>query len=328
MAIKIGIVGTGNVARKNYLPFLSRQQDVELTYVSRTRSKADTCAEEFGGTVAPTIDALCEESPDAILVLTRETQRYEVADELIKRRPKRLFFEKPLVARNGQDNVCEDDFVDAKHLLDRSEKAGIETAMVFNYRFFDQTVRAGQIVRDRGYGELIQASLFVNYACWSHCIDLLRVFGGPAQTITALSGTKEFGGAVDVAGSFVLANGATGTIIGSNAPSFDYSLLKIILSFENGVIEFTDLDGPMHTYSNNDRFLESHILVTAEHRWTQYAASFEKATAAYLDSVRKNEAPPVPGLAGVEELQFEAALRRSIAQSRPVDVQTEFKLGV
>jgi hypothetical protein len=34
----------------------------------------------------------------------------------------------------------------------------------------------------------------------------------------------------------------------------------------------------------------------------------------------------VPGLAGLEELQFEAALRRSIAQKRPVEVQQEFAL--
>jgi hypothetical protein len=35
----------------------------------------------------------------------------------------------------------------------------------------------------------------------------------------------------------------------------------------------------------------------------------------------------VPGLAGLEELQFEAALRRSIAEGRPVEVQEEFPLG-
>ena len=36
------------------------------------------------------------------------------------------------------------------------------------------------------------------------------------------------------------------------------------------------------------------------------------------------EAPPVPGMAGLQELQFEAALKRSIAQGRPVDVAREF----
>ena len=40
MAVTIGIVGTGNVARCNYLPFLAKQEDVSLLYVSRTRAKA------------------------------------------------------------------------------------------------------------------------------------------------------------------------------------------------------------------------------------------------------------------------------------------------
>ena len=40
MSIKVGIVGTGNVARNNYLPFLSCQEDVSLVYYSRTRSRA------------------------------------------------------------------------------------------------------------------------------------------------------------------------------------------------------------------------------------------------------------------------------------------------
>jgi len=34
----------------------------------------------------------------------------------------------------------------------------------------------------------------------------------------------------------------------------------------------------------------------------------------------------VPGIAGLEELQFEVALRRSIELKRPINVQEEFLL--
>ena len=44
--------------------------------------------------------------------------------------------------------------------------------------------------------------------------------------------------------------------------------------------------------------------------------NFARSLAAYLDAIRTNRPPPVPGLAGLEELQFEAALRRSIAQGQ------------
>ena len=92
--------------------------------------------------------------------------------------------------------------------------------MVFNYRFFDQTLRMKQIVAERGFGKLIHASMFVNYACWSHCIDLLHLFGGKASQISALAGGTNTRMRVDVAGAFCLENGATGTILGTNGFNF------------------------------------------------------------------------------------------------------------
>ncbi len=134
MSIKIAVIGTGKVARNNYLPFLSKEKDVVLTYFSRTRSKAEECVQEFGGRVVEAMDDVHANDPDAILVLTPETQRYAVAASLLQGKPKRLFFEKPLVAQHGQDQVCEDDFHNATDLLQRAKRSGTETAMVFNYR--------------------------------------------------------------------------------------------------------------------------------------------------------------------------------------------------
>jgi len=330
MPLRLGIVGTGNVARQQYLPFLSRQDDVELMYLNRTRSKADACAESFGGRVVDSVAGLVSAEPDAILVLTHETQRLAASRALLDEKPRRLFFEKPLVARNGQANVCEDDFVDAREMLKRARAAGTQTAMVFNYRFFDQTVRAQRIISERAFGPLRQASLFVNYACWSHCIDLLTLFGGRATEIVAIEGSTPYGAgnqrAVDVTACFRLAGGATGTIVGTSGTSFAFSLYEIYLSFEKGIVRFSDLDNGVEVFENGSPYAERHDLVGSHGRSDQYDASFGKALAAYLDTVRRAEPPPVPGIAGLEELQFEAALRRAVAAKRPVDVQREFPL--
>ena len=117
---KIAIVGTGNIARTQYVPALVKHEDMTLCYYNRSTAKAEVLAREHGGVVASSVAELMAHDPDAVLVLTRETDRDEATQALLAHRPRRLFFEKPLVARNGQDNVCEDDFVDAKHLLDRS----------------------------------------------------------------------------------------------------------------------------------------------------------------------------------------------------------------
>ena len=58
MALKIAIVGPGGVARGNYLPHLSKAEDVDLTYYSRTVAKAEACATDFGGGVAGSLEAL------------------------------------------------------------------------------------------------------------------------------------------------------------------------------------------------------------------------------------------------------------------------------
>jgi predicted dehydrogenase len=326
MTLKIAIVGTGSVARQSYLPYLSKRQDVLLSYFSRTRAKAEDCAREFGGRVAGSVAELMAENPDAVLVLTGETQRYDATLPLLEYHPRRIFFEKPLVARDGQANVCEEDFFTAREMLQRAYAAGVETAMVFNYRFFDQTLRARKIVHERGFGNLIQASLFINYACWSHCIDLLHLFGGRAAWVTALAGETTYQGAVDVAGSFHLENGASGTILGTSGSKFDFSLYELHFNFENGSLHFSDLDGPLDVFDHAQLYRETYSLIGNYSRWAQYSASFEKSLAAYLESIQREAPPPIAGAAGLEELQFEAALRRSIAQRRPVEVQKEFPL--
>jgi predicted dehydrogenase len=256
-------------------------------------------------------------------VLTHETQRADATEALLAGKPKRLFFEKPLVAKNGQANVSEDDFIQARSLLQRAEAGGCETAMVFNYRFFAQTQRAQAILAERDFGKLTQASLLVNYACWSHCIDLLQLFGGRAAEVSALAGTTQHQGAVDISGAFRLENGATGTILGTSGTKFDHSLYELHFAFERGSLHFSDLDGPLEIWDHASRYKETHGLIGNHSRWDQYKLSFEKSLAAYLDTIRQGAPPPIPGRAGLEELQFEAALRRSVALQRPVQVQNE-----
>lgn len=329
MSLKIGVVGTGSVARANYLPHLASKDDVALVYCSRTRAKAEACAHDFGGRVVGSIRELLSEQLDAIMVLTLETQRYEAALSLLEGNPKRIFFEKPLVAQHGQDQVNEDDFTKARELLARCEARGTQTAMVFNYRFLVQTARMQRIIAERRFGKLIHASMYVNYASWSHCIDLLHLFGGRASVVSALQSAARYQDAVDVAGAFRLENGATGTILGTNATNgtrYDFPLYHLMLTFGRGTFRLSDLDGPMEVFDDSSCYSETYALYGKRSRRDQYNESFRESIDAYLDSIRRNAPPPIPGTAGLEELQFEAALRRSVELKRPVDVQGEFPL--
>ena len=129
--LKIAIVGTGNVAQRNYLPYLADEADVSLGYYNRTLEKARECAQEFGGTAFDALTGLMDWQPDAVLILTREMDRCEAARAVLELGPGRVFFEKPLVARYGQEKVTEQDFLDGRELL--------QTAAARQWRRMDLT---------------------------------------------------------------------------------------------------------------------------------------------------------------------------------------------
>ncbi len=330
MALKVAVVGTGNVSRDNYIPFLAAQQDVEIGYYNRTRDKAEKLASQYGGEVFETLDDVAAWKPTTALVLTSETVRYEVGTHLIGAGVPRLFFEKPLVAVHGQAHVSEEDFQKGKSMLAMARERGCETAMVFNYRFFEHTLAAKKAVADRNFGLVINAVGLVHYACWSHCIDLIQHFAGGVEEITALPGARQhvWGSieASDVVAALRMENGATGTLIGTAGLKWQHPLYELSLTFENGRISMRDLDGALEILDGAGQGQELRTLSRNTSRWDQYRDSFKKSLGAYLDSLRSGLPPPVPGAAGLQELQVEAALKRSIVLKRPVLVQQEFPL--
>ena len=322
MTMKIAVIGTGGVAVRNYLPHIAERGDVELSYLNRTRSKAAAAAEQFGGRVAADSAELMSDEPDACLIFTKEMDRVEAANALLPYRPKRLFFEKPLAARHGQANVVEEDFFDAREMLQAAHGAGVETAMVFNYRFFDQTQLAREIVAGEEFGQPVHFTGLVHYNCWSHCIDLVLQFMGPAASISAQA--TEDSGNVTVAAR--MANDATGTLIGTSAIDLKLPLYELTFAFEHGRLSMRDLDGEMEVINYRTGRHERHNLTFDISRWDQYRASFGKAINAYLDSVRDGAPPPIPGVAGLQELQFEAGIKRAIASAATVELEEAFRL--
>ena len=322
MTMKIAVIGTGGVAVRNYLPYIAERGDVELSYLNRTRSKAEAAAEQFGGRVAADSADLMADEPDACLVFTKETDRLDAANALLPHGPKRLFFEKPLAARHGQANVVEEDFFDAREMLQAAHGAGVETAMVFNYRFFDQTQLAREIAAREAFGRPVHFTGLVHYNCWSHCIDLVLQFMGPAASVSAQA--TEDSGNVTVAAR--MTNDATGTLIGTSAIDLKLPLYELTFAFEHGRLSMRDLDGEMEVINYRTGRHERHNLTFDISRWDQYRASFGKAINAYLDSVRDGAPPPIPGLAGLQELQFEAGIKRAIASGATVVLEEAFGL--
>lgn len=329
--MKIGIIGTGNVATKNYLPVLAAHDDVSLCFCNRTKSRADACSKQFGGQVVGNLRELVAWGPDSVFVLTNEQHRAEVLRELLPLGPQRVFCEKPLVASAGQAAVSEDDFFTAQSLMRLANKHQVTVAMIFNYRFFRQVQRALKLREERNLGPLQQVTAITHYACWSHVIDLILHFAGDIHEVAALAGRNLYHGAEmeahDLSASMNFSNGATGTLLGSAGMGFDFDLFEILFVYERGRIRLRDLDGDLDIMDTTSGTSEVMRLPPEMTRWGQYAASFAASINAYLESVRNDQPPPVPGLAGLQELQVEAALRRSAHEKRAVILAEDFPLN-
>lgn len=329
--LRIALAGTGEVARKNYLPFLAGQPDVALAHWNRTAHKAQQVAREFGGTAVPSLEALMAWEPTAVLVLTAETCRHEVGTALLKLGANRMFFEKPLVAVRGQARVSEDDFRLGREMLRLARECGCETAMVFNYRFLDQSIAAKEVIASGRLGRVINITGHVHYACWSHAIDLIQWLAGGIRELTALAGGVErpgerVGAAPDLTAAFLTEDGAAGTLLGTAGIKWSHPLLELTFTLERGRVRLRDLGGPVELLDDSHGMNQTAAFLDDDARWAPYAESFKRALRAYLDALRAGLPPPVPGVDGLRELQVEAAFRRSIAQRRPVKLAEEFAL--
>lgn len=328
--LRLAVVGAGEVVHKNYAPFLAEQPDVVLGFHNRTHAKAEALARDFGGQAFSGLGEVVAWNPTAVFLLTAETCRYEYGTAVINSGAARVFFEKPLVAAAGQAQVVEEDFFRGREMLALAAKAGCETAMVFNYRFFEQVVAARKIAAERSWGRVNLIAAQVHYACWSHCIDLIQCFAGPIREITALSGNVSRRGnvveGVDVAGSFLTSDGAVGTIVGTAGMTWQHPLFELIFTFEGGRLHLRDLDGSLEVLDGAASQHETIAFSRDASRWASYDATFRASVGAYLQSLRQGTPPPIPGIDGLRELQFEAALKRSIRECRPVRLAEEFSL--
>ncbi|MBQ6473834.1 MAG: hypothetical protein IJJ33_17740 [Victivallales bacterium] len=248
-----------------------------------------------------TLAQVAAENPTSALVLTREEGHLDVGEALLGLGVRRLFIEKPLSARHGQANVTEEDYFESARFLRNADAKGCEVAMNFNYRFYVLSQKLRAFITERNFGELKESTMMVNYACWSHCIDLLRHFGGRVKTITALGERREN---ADLAGAFTFENGGTGTILGTVATNFAMSLYYVVLNFERAIVTFEDLDSEMSIYETGTEHRETHRLLGQAPRWTQHHASFAKSLEAYLAAIDGGLPPPVSGADGGCALAF------------------------
>lgn len=332
------VIGIGRLAMDNYLPLLSEMPDLELAYYSRTPASRVAAVAQFGGTYLDSWEAIAAFKPDIAFNLTTDTQHADVLDRLVALRVPRIFTEKPFVSAHGQERVDEDDFERALTIANAAKAAKLEIALGFNYRFFDTVRSSLDVMEANNFGTPSTVVASAHYACWSHTIDLIGMVCGRFAAVSALGESAPEGAAVADSSSmeteitpsraiaFTTESGAVGTLSGTARRAWNDELFSVSFLSPAGRIEWSDLDVESHSFDAATGRHSSTRLGAGDSRWSTYSRSFVSSVTAYLDAVRADAPAPVGLDAGLQELQVEAAIARSIATGRVIDVQREFPL--
>ena len=319
--MRCAVIGIGGVALKRYLPVLAAESDVELGCCSRDVESARRGAALVDGTVLDDLDAVGSWRPDVAFVVTPDTTHVDVVTRLVELGIPRIFVEKPLAAAHGQSRITADDLRAGEHLARTAAERGVAIAMGYNYRHFATVARARSEIARRGWSAPSGVVVAAHYACLSHVIDLSACFLGELDTVSALGGGIR-GDAPwqleDRAVAFTAVSGATGVLRVSSARPWGDTLLDLTVSYPEGSIRVTDLDGSLELYDRDEPWRQRFTRADEASRDDGYGSSFATSIRAYLDTVRRDAPPPTSVDDGLAELRFHVAVARSIAEGRPV----------
>jgi virulence factor len=168
-ALRIGVIGLGDIATKAYLPVLARRTDLELSLMSRDPERVARVARAFGIARSTTrLDELIAGGLDAAFVHAATDAHAQLVEALLGAGIP-VLVDKPLAA----------DLPTAQRLVELAERAGCSLAVGFNRRFappyagLPELPRAAVVVQKNRVGlpDVARRLVFDDFI---HVVDTLR----------------------------------------------------------------------------------------------------------------------------------------------------------
>jgi predicted dehydrogenase len=191
MSLKAGIIGAGGRAQA-HLKVLGAMEDIHIAGIADVdRQKAAAACAQFGGTAYDDFEAMMDrEQPDAVYVVVPYFLHRELALPIVARKVP-LFIEKPV----------SNSLADAVAIAGAVERAGLITAVGYQWRYLDGTERAVELLADRPVGMVTAQYIHGRpNTSWSaqgrlsggqilaqltHHLDLARFLAGDVETVYA-----------------------------------------------------------------------------------------------------------------------------------------------
>ena len=196
MALKVGFVGTGGIA-KRHLDNTAKRQDIEMVgYADAVLERAAECAANYGGVAYDDATRLYDEQqPDVVVICTPPFAHGEI-EEQAAARGIHFFVEKPVAVSMELAN----------RVQAAVETSGIATQVGYMFRFSEATKKVRELLDGRSIA-MVQAHYYMPGlpppAWWpfmakgggqlveqaTHMLDLGRFFAGDVASVVAMTST-------------------------------------------------------------------------------------------------------------------------------------------
>ncbi len=328
--ITIGVVGAGRIG-KLHADNLVAMPGVRLKSIADPFLKPDEWSSRG---IVPTLDPsdIFNDGEIEAVLICSPTPTHAEFTEIAATAGKHVFCEKPIAL--DPDRV--------RQTLGVVEKAGVKLQVGFNRRFDPTFARVRQAVADGEIGDVHLVKVVARdpsppppeYVADSggmfldmtiHDFDMVRFLSGSeveeVQAFGAVLVDPAIGKAGDIDTAVVtlkLANGALAVIENSRKAVFGYDQRLEVFGSEGGVEAFNEAPCQVVRRTAAGIRAENPLYFFLE----RYQRSFVVELEAFIASIRDDHEPPVGGRDGLMSVLIGLAAARSMAENRPVKVET------
>lgn len=273
------------------------------------RAKAE---EKFGVPGYPTIEELLANcDAELVLLIVNETRRIPPLRQLLAA-GRNVFTEKPLCGLEGQDRLREADLGIAAPAIKAWRASELKFGIDFNYRFMHHFRKLHDDAVEGRLGEIRTVRARAHFNCWSHVIDQILWTMGVPEWVSVIGDPSEAGSWQRLI-HIGWANGAIGSLDGTNLWGYDGHPLRVMLVGDKSYAEARGLDGWYRRRASNSS--EEEELWESEEGKPEMPESFRRMADGVIKAMHADTPFPADGEAAWNELLFEAAVHRSALQN-------------
>jgi len=238
-----------------------------------------------------------------------ETRRIPPLRQLIAA-GQNVFTEKPLCGLEGQFRVREEDAGIAAPAIKEWRASGLKFGIDYNYRFMEHFSKLHDDVVEGRLGEIKMVRARAHFNCWSHVIDQVLWSMGLPEWVSVIGNPSESGGWQRLI-HMKWANGAIGTLDGSNTWGYDDHPLRVMIVGDKNYAEARGLNGWYRRSKSNAWGQEVEELWEVEEGGSEMSQSFPRMADGVIKAIQEDKPFPADGEAAWSEILFEAAVHRS-----------------